>query len=90
METSYRKGDVSVRSEMILNNIVTSGPERAIMNVSMRLNNDSERLDRGQGWEPQLLARLNRNSSLASPIENTSTVDRLAIDPQMKLGLLDQ
>eukprot|EP00965_Chrysotila_dentata_P108918 3598613-Pleurochrysis_carterae.AAC.1 len=90
MEASYRKGDISVRSEMILNGIVTSGPEQAIINVSMRLNNNSYRLDRGQGWEPQILARLNRNGSLASPIESTSTVDHLAIDPQMKLKLLDQ
>eukprot|EP00965_Chrysotila_dentata_P181613 5995236-Pleurochrysis_carterae.AAC.1 len=75
---------------MNLNGIVTSGPERAIINVSTLLNSDSYRLDRGQWWETQLLARLSRNSSSASPIENTSTADRLAIDPQMKLGLLDQ
>eukprot|EP00965_Chrysotila_dentata_P143647 4746513-Pleurochrysis_carterae.AAC.1 len=90
METSYRKGDISIRSEMNIHGIVTSGPERAIINVSMRSNNDSYRLDRGQGWEPQILARFNRNSSLASPIKSTSTVNCLAIDPQMKLGLLDQ
>eukprot|EP00965_Chrysotila_dentata_P257182 6212797-Pleurochrysis_carterae.AAC.2 len=65
-------------------------PERAIITVSMRFNNDSYRSNRGQGWEPQLLARLDRNSSLALPIESTSTVDRLAIDLHMKLGLLDQ
>eukprot|EP00965_Chrysotila_dentata_P006128 200408-Pleurochrysis_carterae.AAC.1 len=81
-------GVISVRSENNMNGIVTLGPKRAIINVSMRLNNDSYRLDRGHGWKPQ--ARLNWNSSLALNIKNTSTVDRLAIDPQMKLGLLDQ
>eukprot|EP00965_Chrysotila_dentata_P181753 6000084-Pleurochrysis_carterae.AAC.1 len=90
MGTSYRKGDISIRSKMNLNGIVISGPEQAIINVSMRLNNDSNRLDRGQGWKPQILARLSRYSSLASPIESITTVDRLAIDPQVKLGLLDQ
>eukprot|EP00965_Chrysotila_dentata_P184648 6095255-Pleurochrysis_carterae.AAC.2 len=75
---------------MTLYGIATSGPEEAISNVSTRLSNDIYRLDRGQGREPQLLARLNRNISLASPIESASTVDRLAIDPQIKLGLLDQ
>eukprot|EP00965_Chrysotila_dentata_P161157 5321352-Pleurochrysis_carterae.AAC.1 len=90
MGTSYRIGDSSIRSEMILNGIVTSRPERAIMIVSTRLNNDLCQLSCGQGWEPRLLARYSRNISLASPIEITSTVDRLAIDPQMKLGLVDQ
>eukprot|EP00965_Chrysotila_dentata_P233088 6199373-Pleurochrysis_carterae.AAC.1 len=85
MKTSYRVGDISIRSEMNLNGIVILRLERAIITVSMRLNNDLYRLDRGQGWKPQLLARLNRNISLAPPIETTSTVDRLAIDPQMKL-----
>eukprot|EP00965_Chrysotila_dentata_P057728 1914283-Pleurochrysis_carterae.AAC.1 len=89
MGTSYRKGDISIRSEMILYGIVISRPERVIINVSMRLNNASYWSDRGQGWEPQLLARHDRNSSLAYPIEKTSTVDRLAIDPQKKLGFLD-
>eukprot|EP00965_Chrysotila_dentata_P217812 6190233-Pleurochrysis_carterae.AAC.1 len=38
MGTSYREGDISIRSEMNLNGIVTSRPERVIVNVSMRLN----------------------------------------------------
>ena len=47
-------------------------------------------LTEATGWEPRLMARLNRNMSLALPIEKTGTVDRWAIDPQKKLGLLDQ
>eukprot|EP00965_Chrysotila_dentata_P244640 6206087-Pleurochrysis_carterae.AAC.2 len=39
---------------MISNGIGTSAPERAIIIVSKRLNNDSYRLDRGQGWKPQV------------------------------------
>eukprot|EP00965_Chrysotila_dentata_P036633 1219478-Pleurochrysis_carterae.AAC.1 len=85
MEAFYRNGDISIRSEMKLNGIVTSGPERAIINVSTRLNNKLYRLNRGQGWEPKLLARLNRNTLLASSSESTSTVDCLAIDLQLKL-----
>eukprot|EP00965_Chrysotila_dentata_P258771 6213339-Pleurochrysis_carterae.AAC.2 len=73
---------------MNLNGIVTSRPERVIINVSMRLNNDSYWSDRCQGWEPRLLARLDRSMSLALPIEKTGTVDRLAIDPQKELGFI--
>eukprot|EP00965_Chrysotila_dentata_P220254 6191662-Pleurochrysis_carterae.AAC.1 len=74
---------------MNLNVIVTTRPKRVIMNVSMRLNDDSYWLDRGQGWELQLLARLDRNSSSALSIEKTGTVG-LAIDPQKELRFLDQ
>eukprot|EP00965_Chrysotila_dentata_P159789 5279071-Pleurochrysis_carterae.AAC.4 len=86
MEISYCIGGISIRSETISNGVVTLRPERAIRIVSTRFNNDLYRLNRGQGWEPQLLVRRNRNISLTSPITITSTVDRLAIDPQMKLG----
>eukprot|EP00965_Chrysotila_dentata_P158999 5252960-Pleurochrysis_carterae.AAC.1 len=50
-------------------------PERVIKNVSVRLNNDLYRFDRGHGWESRLMARLSRNMSLALPIEETSTAD---------------
>eukprot|EP00965_Chrysotila_dentata_P101695 3357539-Pleurochrysis_carterae.AAC.1 len=75
---------------MNLNGIVTSRPERVIINVSLRLNNDLYWPDRGQGWEPRLLARLDRNLLLALPIEKTDTVDRLATDLQKELGFIDQ
>eukprot|EP00965_Chrysotila_dentata_P238985 6202831-Pleurochrysis_carterae.AAC.1 len=58
MGTSYCIRDILIRSEMISNGIVTARPERAVMTVSTRLNNGKYRLNRGQGWEPQLLARL--------------------------------
>eukprot|EP00965_Chrysotila_dentata_P090984 3003892-Pleurochrysis_carterae.AAC.1 len=76
---------------MNLNGIVTSRPEREIINVSIRSNNDLYWSDRaGQGWEPQLLARLDWNLLLALPIEKTGTVDRLATALQRKLGFIDQ
>eukprot|EP00965_Chrysotila_dentata_P078808 2598807-Pleurochrysis_carterae.AAC.1 len=75
---------------MNLNGIVTSRPERAIINVSMRLLNDLYWSDRGQGWEPRLLALLDRNLLLALPIEKTGTVYRLATDQQKELGFIDQ
>eukprot|EP00965_Chrysotila_dentata_P015861 524807-Pleurochrysis_carterae.AAC.1 len=75
---------------MNLNGIVTLRPERVIINVSMRLNNDSCRFDRGHEWEPRLMARLSRNMSLALPIEKTVTVDRLATDLQKELGFIDR
>eukprot|EP00965_Chrysotila_dentata_P032040 1068423-Pleurochrysis_carterae.AAC.1 len=90
MGTFNRKGDIPIRSDMSLSGIVISRPERAFIHVSMQLNNDSYWSERGQGWEPQLLARLDRNNSLALSIQKTSTVDRLAIDLQKKLGVLDQ
>eukprot|EP00965_Chrysotila_dentata_P243355 6205370-Pleurochrysis_carterae.AAC.2 len=91
MKTSYRIGDIqTIRSEMISNVIVTSRPERAIINVSTRLNNDLYWLNRDQEWKPRLLVQLNRNISLTSPITIASTVDFLAIDPQRKVGLADQ
>ena len=36
------------------------------------------------------MARLNRNMSLALPIEKTGTVDRLATDLQKELGFIDE
>eukprot|EP00965_Chrysotila_dentata_P126704 4190237-Pleurochrysis_carterae.AAC.1 len=90
MGCSYGMGVYSVSPEVYLEVTLAIRLEQAIIKVSMRLNNDSCRLDRGQGWEPRTLARLNRNSSLALPTEKTSTVDRLAIDPQMRLGFLGQ
>eukprot|EP00965_Chrysotila_dentata_P175612 5797076-Pleurochrysis_carterae.AAC.1 len=73
---------------MNLNGIVSSRPERAIINVSMRLHNHLCRFDRDHGWEPRLMARVNRNMSLALPIENTGTADRLATDLQKELGFI--
>eukprot|EP00965_Chrysotila_dentata_P086953 2870314-Pleurochrysis_carterae.AAC.3 len=86
MDTSYGIGNIRIRSEMISDGIVTSRPERAIVSVSTCLNNNLYRLIRDQGWEPLLLVQLNRTS----PITITSILDRLAIDPQMKLGLVGQ
>eukprot|EP00965_Chrysotila_dentata_P176322 5822107-Pleurochrysis_carterae.AAC.1 len=75
---------------MIFNGIVTLRLERTIINVSSQLNTDIYRLNCGQGWKPRELARLNRNLPVALSITLTSTVDSLAIDSQMKLGLDDQ
>eukprot|EP00965_Chrysotila_dentata_P196826 6177828-Pleurochrysis_carterae.AAC.1 len=75
---------------MNLNGLITSRPERVIINVSMRLNNDLCRFDRGHGWEPRLMARLNRNMSLALSFEKTGAVDCLATDLQKELGSFDQ
>eukprot|EP00965_Chrysotila_dentata_P218919 6190840-Pleurochrysis_carterae.AAC.8 len=81
MKTSYRIGGIPVRFEMMSNGIVTSRPERAIINVSSQSITDIYWLNCGQEWEPRELAR--------DLIGITSTVDRLAIDPQMKFGLDD-
>eukprot|EP00965_Chrysotila_dentata_P042392 1406297-Pleurochrysis_carterae.AAC.1 len=88
MDYSHCLEVYSVSPEVYSEGTLAIRTERAIIVVSTRLNNDSYRLDQGQGWEPQLLARLNRNNSFASPFESTSTVDRFAIDPQIKLELL--
>eukprot|EP00965_Chrysotila_dentata_P201891 6180809-Pleurochrysis_carterae.AAC.1 len=81
MNCSYSMGVYSISSKIYLKfDTLAIRPERVIETVSMRLNDDFYWLDRGQGWEPRLLARLNRNLSPALPIENTGIADRLAID----------
>eukprot|EP00965_Chrysotila_dentata_P160364 5294862-Pleurochrysis_carterae.AAC.1 len=71
MDCSYGMGVYSVIPKMYLKDTLAIRPERVIENVSMRLNDDLYWSDRGQGWEPRLLARLERNLSLALPIEKT-------------------
>eukprot|EP00965_Chrysotila_dentata_P043608 1450085-Pleurochrysis_carterae.AAC.1 len=90
MDCSHGMGVYLVSSKMYSKDTLAIRPERMIENVSMRLDDDLYRSDRGQGCEPRLLARLNRNLSLALPIEKTGTVDRLATDTQKELGFIDQ
>eukprot|EP00965_Chrysotila_dentata_P193371 6175726-Pleurochrysis_carterae.AAC.1 len=90
MVVSYRFGAYPISSEMYSESIIALRPERAITIVSTRFNNGLYQRIQDQGWGPQLLVRHNRNISLAKPITITSTVDRLAVNPQMKLGLDDQ
>eukprot|EP00965_Chrysotila_dentata_P248951 6208629-Pleurochrysis_carterae.AAC.1 len=71
METSHRIGEIPIRSEMISNGIVTSRPERSIINVSSQLDTDIYRVNLGQGWEPREVARLHRNLSVALSITIT-------------------
>eukprot|EP00965_Chrysotila_dentata_P240593 6203799-Pleurochrysis_carterae.AAC.1 len=75
---------------MVSNSIATPGPERTIIIVSTRLNNDFFVKLWSRVGAPIIDPILSKYVALASPIEITSTVDRLAIDSQIKLGLLDQ
>eukprot|EP00965_Chrysotila_dentata_P073225 2419352-Pleurochrysis_carterae.AAC.1 len=71
---------------MYSENTLAIRPERVIKIVSMRLNDDLYWSDRGQGWEFRLLARNDRNISLALPIEKTGTV---CISPIQRVFLYD-
>eukprot|EP00965_Chrysotila_dentata_P069163 2285773-Pleurochrysis_carterae.AAC.1 len=71
MDCSYGMGDYSVTFKMHSEDTLAIRPERVFKIVSMRLNDDLYWSERGQGWEPRLLARLDRNSSSALFIEKT-------------------
>eukprot|EP00965_Chrysotila_dentata_P015689 519709-Pleurochrysis_carterae.AAC.1 len=90
MDCSYGMGVYLVSSKMYSEDTLAIRPERVIKTVSMRLDNHLYWSDRGQGWEPRLLARLDWNLSLALSIEKNGTVDRLATDLQKEPGFIDQ